>query len=71
MISGGCLRSCRRGRCCSGVRAMNDANLLVFGCAVSFIALAGAYVFIRERFTEGQRQPEPVESRLRDLKGET
>lgn len=29
---------------------MHDLHLLVFGCAVSFIALAGAYVYIRERF---------------------
>ena len=29
---------------------MNDLDLLVFGCAVMFIAAAGAYVFARERF---------------------
>jgi len=29
---------------------MNSGTLLAFGCAVSFIALAGAYVFIRERW---------------------
>jgi hypothetical protein len=29
---------------------MSDQVLLVFGCAVSFIALGGAYVAVRERF---------------------
>lgn len=32
---------------------MNDGNLLIFGCVVSFIALAGAYVYVRERFLAG------------------
>jgi hypothetical protein len=42
---------------------MNDGNLLVFGCAVSFIALAGAYVYLRERFHAGhvERKSRPVE----------
>lgn len=35
---------------------MTDGDLLVFGCAVSFIALAGAYVCIRERFTRQGRE---------------
>ena len=39
---------------------MSDANLLVFGCAVSFIALAGAYSYIRERFTSSE-QPVRIE----------
>ena len=38
---------------------MSDANLLIFGCAVTFIAIAGAYVYLRERFT-GQEQVSPV-----------
>ena len=29
---------------------MSDATLLVFGCVVTFIAVAGAYVYIRESF---------------------
>jgi hypothetical protein len=29
---------------------MSDSNLLIFGCAVLFIALAGAYVYLRERY---------------------
>jgi hypothetical protein len=32
---------------------MTDQNLLAFGCAVTFIAVAGAYVFLRERFEHG------------------
>lgn len=31
---------------------MTDANLLVFGCTVTFIACAGAYVYIRSCFTD-------------------
>ena len=37
--------------------------LLMLGCAVSFIAAAGAYVYIRERFTgqeEERVRPAPV-----------
>lgn len=29
---------------------MSDRDLLIFGCLVSFIAVAGAYVLLRERF---------------------
>ncbi|HVP27950.1 MAG TPA: hypothetical protein VMW35_02160 [Myxococcota bacterium] len=38
---------------------MSDLHLLVFGCAVSFIAVAGAYTFIREPYTGARRSPEP------------
>ena len=38
---------------------MSDLHLLVFGCAVSFIAVAGAYAFIREPYTGARRSPEP------------
>lgn len=31
---------------------MNDRDLLIFGCMVSFIAVAGGYVLVRERFLE-------------------
>jgi hypothetical protein len=31
---------------------MSDGNLFAFGCVVSFIALAGFYVYARERFTQ-------------------
>lgn len=50
---------------------MSEISLLVFGCGVSFTALAGAYVFIRESFTDSSRLPEQRErarreKRLRD-----
>ena len=39
---------------------MSDINLLLFGCVVSFIAAAGALVYLRECFTaeEPPRKPE-------------
>ena len=53
---------------------MSDANLLVFGCTVSFIAVAGFYVYLRECWTaeETKKRPEakPEEdapSNLRDV----
>jgi len=42
---------------------MSDLNLLVFGCFVTFIGVAGAYVYIRESFLAGV---ERRESNLRD-----
>jgi hypothetical protein len=39
---------------------MSDVNLLVFGCVVSFIALAAGYVYVRESFT-AQEPPRKVE----------
>lgn len=35
---------------------MTDPNLLVFGCAVTFLAVAGAYVYIRERWAAHARE---------------
>ena len=53
---------------------MSDINLLLFGCVVSFIAVAGAYVYLRECFTaeEPPRKPqarseEAVPANLRDV----
>jgi hypothetical protein len=52
---------------------MSDANLLGFGCAVTFIALAGAYVFIRQSFMAGQKpaeseaQSEDADQQVRDV----
>ncbi len=40
---------------------MTDADILVFGCAVSFIALAGMYVFLREHVVGGEARPARVE----------
>lgn len=38
---------------------MSDIDLLLFGCVVSFIAVAGAYVYIRESFTEVEPTTKP------------
>jgi hypothetical protein len=38
---------------------MSEVNLLAFGCCVSFIALAGFYVYIRECFTAGEEETIP------------
>ena len=34
---------------------MSDLSLLLFGCVVSFIAAAGAYVYARECFAGAER----------------
>lgn len=41
---------------------MSDGLLLVFGCAVTLIASAGAYVYLRESFTNAVRRV-PIEVR--------
>ena len=53
---------------------MSDLTLLIFGAAVTFIALAGAYVYLRESFMAAERaeaavvtRPEPLRSELRDV----
>jgi hypothetical protein len=53
---------------------MSDANLLAFGCAVTFIAVAGVYVYLRECWEadEPPRRPEAkpeeaVPANLRDV----
>jgi len=53
---------------------MSDVSLLAFGCAVSFIAVAGAYVHLRESWMaeEPPRKPrarpaEVVPANLRDV----
>jgi hypothetical protein len=38
---------------------VSEFNLLGFGCAVSFIAVAGAYLVLRERFTDVQSVDAP------------
>jgi hypothetical protein len=35
---------------------MSELYLLVFGCAVSFIAVAGGYVYVRECFLDEAQQ---------------
>lgn len=37
---------------------MSDETLLLFGCTVSFIALAGAYVGLRYRFLDHDDDPQ-------------
>ena len=32
---------------------MSDVQLLTFGCAITFLAVAGGYVAIREQFAHG------------------
>ena len=34
---------------------MTDTDLLILGCAVSFIVVSGAYVFLRERYENRSR----------------
>jgi hypothetical protein len=53
---------------------MSDANLLVFGCVVSFVAFAGAYVYLREGFTPEERpsksdarHADAVQARFKDV----
>ena len=42
---------------------MSDVTLLVFGCVVTFIGVAGAYVYIRECFTARAEPPRQAETR--------
>ncbi len=53
---------------------MSDANLLAFGCAVTFIAVAGVYVYLRECWEaeepsrKSEAKPEEtVPANLRDV----
>jgi hypothetical protein len=54
---------------------MTDQTLLIFGAGISFIVLAGAYVFFRERHESGPKQAPrrvPVErTPQRPLRGAT
>ncbi|MGH0031960.1 MAG: hypothetical protein ACQGVC_19390 [Myxococcota bacterium] len=45
---------------------MNDGNLLAFGCAVSFTALAGAYVFMRGRYEAATKKAKARTDAKRD-----
>jgi len=38
---------------------MSELNLLIFGCLVSFIAVGGAYVYVRDGFTTEEKPSEP------------
>jgi hypothetical protein len=37
---------------------MNDQTLLMFGVGVSFVVLAGVYIFFRERYDRDSRAAE-------------
>jgi hypothetical protein len=38
---------------------MSELNLLLCGCTISFIAVGGAYVYLREAFERRERSQEP------------
>ena len=49
--------SCRPGRCSwPGSATMFDVELFAMGCGISFIALCGAYAYLRERFLSGTHE---------------
>jgi hypothetical protein len=54
---------------------MTDQTLLMFGGAVTFIFIAGVYVFVRQRYErasqEAQRAIDPMRAGLRDARSET
>jgi hypothetical protein len=54
---------------------MSDQTLLLFGVGVTFIFVAGVYVFVRERYERvPQGEPSPSErtqTALRDARSET
>lgn len=49
---------------------MSDPDLFAFGCVVSFLALAGAYVAIRERFAYDSSQAAPTRPAERERTAE-
>jgi len=46
---------------------MSELNLLLFGCAVTFIAVGGAYLYIREQYLASpmpkRARPKPAKAR--------
>ncbi len=54
---------------------MSDQSLLMFGIGISFVALAGVYVYFRERFERGPKEgPRPIERtrpELREARSDT
>lgn len=46
---------------------MSDELLLVLGCAITFIALAGAYIALRAGFAHGFPRSERAKGRARDV----
>ena len=41
---------------------MTDPDLLVFGCVVSFVAVGGVYVFLRERYMESAHEEVEIQN---------
>ena len=54
---------------------MSDQTLLLFGVGVTFVFMAGVYVFVRERYErvpqEAPRPSERTQTLLRDARSET
>ena len=54
---------------------MSDPTLLLLGIGVTFIFVAGVYVYVRERYDgaarEAPRPSEPAHGVLRDARSET
>jgi hypothetical protein len=48
---------------------MSDLTLLIFGCVVTFIAVAGFYVYIDECYRESERPEETTEGQADAVKG--
>lgn len=48
---------------------MSEVNLLIFGCMVTFIAVAGFYVYIDECYRGSERPEETTERRADTVKG--
>jgi hypothetical protein len=44
---------------------VSELNLLLFGCAVSFLAAAGAYTSVRERFAARATERAPQDAARR------
>ena len=67
-MGSGCPRFSRAARCCSEAgETMNDAALVIAGCAVSFIALCGVYVYVREAFVYTSAAEKEAERQGREL----
>ena len=48
---------------------MTDLDLFAFGCAVTFLVLAGVYVYAREHFPDDSLEPEPIPGPVRSEMG--
>jgi len=48
---------------------VSEVNLLIFGCMVTFIAVAGFYVYIDECYRKNERPEETAERHAAAVKG--